>query len=79
MKTEKKFVGELKSGDRVQISKYINFEKVLLTYDITGISWSEENDEGFEYACLSLLGVDTDYVGVQTWYTTETIRVVDNS
>jgi len=75
-KAEKKFVGELKTGDRVQISKFVDGSKVLLTYDVTGIEWFAEDTE-HEHAALSLLGVDTNFVGVQTWYTIETIRVLE--
>ncbi len=75
MKAEKRFVGELQFGDRVQISSIVNKQKVLKTYDITGIEF-HRNDLESDYAEISLLGVGHDYVGVQTWYTIETIRVV---
>lgn len=72
----KKLVGQLKTGDRVQMHRIVNGHKMLKTFDICGIEWSDEGTE-FEHANLSLLGVDCDYVGVQSWYTSETIRVVE--
>ncbi len=75
LRSEKRFVGELKAGDQVQISRIVDKKKVLMTYDLVGVEWSGEESE-FEYATLSLVGLDSDYVGTQTWYTTEEIRVV---
>lgn len=76
-KVNKKFVGQLKAGDRVQMHRMVKGHKMLQTFDVTGIEWCDEDSE-FEHANLSLLGVDSDYVGVQSWYTTETIRVVED-
>lgn len=76
MKTIKKFVGQLKFGDRVQISQMVGGHKVLKTYDITGIEFYSDQVE-HEFAEMSLVGVGHDYVGTQTWYTVETIRVVE--
>lgn len=76
MKANKKFVGQLKFGDRVQISQMVDGQKILKTYDITSIEFCEQDTDS-EYAEMSLVGVGHDYVGTQTWYTVETIRVVE--
>lgn len=76
MTSNRKLVGQLKFGDRVQISGVVCGHKVLKTYNITSIEFCNQDTE-FEYAEMSLIGVGHDYVGVQTWYTIETIRVVE--
>lgn len=77
MVVKKKFVGQLKTGDRVQISQMHMGNKVLFNYDISGIEYSDDESE-FDYATISLVGVGFDYIGVQTWYMQETIRVVED-
>lgn len=76
-KANKKFVGQLKTGDRVQMHRMVKGHKMLQTFDVIGIEWCDEGSE-FEHVNLSLLGVDSDYVGVPLCTTTETIRVVED-
>lgn len=75
MEAKKKFVGQLKFGDRVQISEMVQGHKVLKTYDITSIEFYE--DDEVEYAEMSLIGVGHNCASHQIWYTQETIRVVE--
>ena len=67
----KKFVGQLKAGDVINVRIKGSLIKTACT--VTEIEFFDEG-EGFEHALMSLdNGVDQTK---QTWYTVETVEVV---
>ena len=74
---KKIFVGQLEKDMHVAINKLVNFNKTLVEFKLIDVVFCD-TDEEFEHAELTLQDVWTNEIHKETWYTVETIRLVES-